>query len=61
MGTVMPEGEDLKKAIRWISTHQEETPGEPLQKLIEEAVFQFDLSPLDQEFLTGFFRKRKEP
>ena len=61
MGTVMPEGEDIKRAIKWISLHREETPEMPMVKLIEEAAFQFDLSPLDQEFLTGFFRKQKAP
>jgi len=57
----MPEGEDIKKAIKWISHRREETPGMPLAKLIEEAAFQFDLSPLDQEFLAGFFRTKKTP
>ena len=31
----MPEGEDIKKAIKWISLRREETPGMPLAKLIE--------------------------
>jgi hypothetical protein len=61
MATIMPEGEDIKKAIKWISGQREETPDKPLQRFVEEAVFKFDLSPLDQEFLTGFFRKRKPP
>ena len=57
----MPEGEDIKMAIKWVSLRREETPEMPVAKLIEEAAFQFDLSPLDQEFLVGFFRKRKTP
>jgi hypothetical protein len=61
MGTIMPEGEDIKKAIKWISLRREEMPGMPTAKLIEEAAFTFDLSPLDQEFLAGFFQKRKAP
>ncbi len=59
MGTVMPEGEDIKRAIKWISLRREEAPEIPTAKLIEEAAFQFDLSPLDQEFLTGFFRPKQ--
>jgi hypothetical protein len=59
MKTIMPEGEDIKRAIKWISARREDAPEMPLQKLIEEAAFQFDLSPLDQEFLTGFFRTKK--
>ena len=60
MATVMPEGEDLRKAIKWISLGREENPDKPLIKLIDEAVFKFDLSPVDAEFLIGFFKKKKE-
>jgi len=31
----------------------------PLQKLIEKAIFKFDLSPKDTEFLTNFFRESR--
>lgn len=58
MDQVMPEGEDLRRAIKWISNNREDNGGVPLQKLIEEAVFKFDLSPVDQEFLIGFFKKK---
>jgi hypothetical protein len=34
----------------------EENGNQPLQKLLESAVFKFDLSPKDTEFLMGFFR-----
>ena len=55
MPTVMPEGENLKKAIKWISVNLEEDQNQPLRILIEKAVFKFDLSPKDTEFLLGFF------
>ncbi len=61
MATIVPEGEDVKRAIKWISARREEAPETPLHRLIEEAAFKFDLSPLDQEFLAGFFRRRKNP
>jgi hypothetical protein len=57
----MPEGEDIRRAIKWISARKEEAPETPMHRLLEEAAFQFDLSPLDQEFLAGFFRARKTP
>lgn len=60
MASVMPEGEELRKAIKWISDNREDSPDKPLVKLIDEAVFKFDLSPLDADFLIGFFRKKKE-
>jgi len=61
MSDIVPEGEDLRQAIRWISGRRQEAPGTPLSALVEEAAFRFDLSPLDQEFLMGFFRKAKGP
>jgi hypothetical protein len=58
MATVMPESEHVQKAIRWISTNLEDNDNQPLQPLIEKAVFKFDLSPKDTEFLMNFFRER---
>ncbi len=58
MATVMPESEHVQKAIRWISTNLEDNENQPLQPLIEKAVFKFDLSPKDTEFLMNFFRER---
>lgn len=59
MANIMPEGENIKKAIKWISGNLEEKDKQPLPILIEKAVFKFDLSPKDADFLTGFFGKRK--
>ncbi len=59
MPTIMPEGENLRKAIKWISAMREEQKQPvPLAKLVEEASLKFDLSPVDQEFLFNFFRKK---
>lgn len=57
MATIMPESENVQKAIKWVSTNLEEN--KPLPKLVEQAVFKFDLSPKDTEFLTNFFRESK--
>jgi hypothetical protein len=59
VATIMPEGEDIQKAIKWISMNLEEKSDQPLHKLVEKAVFKFDLSPVDTEFLIGFFKKMK--
>ena len=58
MATVMPESEHVQKAIRWLSANLEENDKQLLQPLIEKAVFKFDLSPKDTEFLMNFFRER---
>ena len=58
MATVMPEAEHVQKAIKWISTNLEENGKQPLPSLIEKAVFKFDLSPKDGEFLINFYRSQ---
>lgn len=59
MTTVMPEGEAIRKAVKWISAELEEDPQKSLQKLVNDAVRRFDLSPKETEFLMGFYRKGK--
>ncbi|MEW6571130.1 MAG: hypothetical protein AB1390_08145 [Nitrospirota bacterium] len=57
---IQPEGEDLRKAVRWISDELQSGTGVKLSKLIEEACIKFDLSPADSEFLFHFFSKKTE-
>ncbi|MDR3566793.1 MAG: hypothetical protein P4L43_02080 [Syntrophobacteraceae bacterium] len=57
MTTVMPEGEPLRKAVKWISAQIGEYPDKPVQKWVNEAVVRFDLSPRDTEFLMSFYKK----
>ncbi len=59
MSTLTPQGEDIRKAVKWVSEQLDADPDQPRGKLIEEAVFKFDLSPLEAEFLQNFFRKKK--
>ncbi|MHB8137564.1 MAG: hypothetical protein ACYDGO_04155 [Smithellaceae bacterium] len=60
MATVIPEGENIQKAIKWISANLDDGTNQPLHMLIEKSVFKFDLSPKDTEFLMGFFRNHKK-
>ncbi len=57
MATVMPEGEALRKAIKWISAELSEKSDKPVPKLVNEAVTRFDLSPKDSEFLISFYKE----
>jgi hypothetical protein len=57
MTTVMPEGEALRKAVKWISAQIGENPDQSVQKLVNEAVTRFDLSPKDSDFLISFYKK----
>jgi len=60
MHDLLPDGDDLRRAVKWISGNLQEDPDQPVQPLVQEAIFKFDLSPLDAEFLIGFFGRRKE-
>ena len=60
MSPIMPEGESLRKAVKWISGELQENPDQPVQKLVEKAVFLYDLSPKDSDFLIRFIRESKE-
>ena len=57
MTTVQPEGEDLRKAVKWISEERKFNPEAQTSKLIEEACLKFDLSPMDAEYLLNFMKK----
>jgi hypothetical protein len=57
---LLPEGEDLRRAVKWISGSLQDNPDQPVSRLVQEAIFKFDLSPKDADFLVGFFRERKE-
>jgi hypothetical protein len=61
MNVITPEKEEVKKAIRWVSDSLDEKNGQPLEKLIQRAIFAFDLSPADAEFLSRFFHDRAKP
>jgi hypothetical protein len=50
-GGVVPEGEELRRALRWLDERRREEPTAPRQKLIDEAARRFDLDPLQTEFL----------
>jgi len=59
MATLMPQGEDLRKAVKWISEERQSSPSKKLAKLVEEASVKFDLSPADGEILFKFFKEQK--
>ena len=55
--TLLPEGEELRRAVQWIGEH-----GEHTLAAVEEACRRFDLSPADEEFLIRHFvQHSREP
>jgi hypothetical protein len=55
---MQPEGDDLRKAVKWIADMMQDINHKPLMKLIEEAALKFDLAPKDQEFLIRTYLKK---
>jgi len=57
MATVMPEGERIRRAVKWISAQLTEHPEKSPQSFLNDAVMRFDLSPKEADFLLDFYRK----
>lgn len=59
MHDLLPDGEDIRRAVKWISDNLQENPGQPVQPLVQKAIFKFDLSPKDADFLINFYSNPK--
>ncbi len=57
MHDLLPEGEELRRAVKWVSANLQDDPGQPVQPLVREAIFKFDLSPREAELLIGLYRR----
>jgi hypothetical protein len=57
MGTedLLPEGDKLRKAVKWLSDMVKEYPEKTRKEIILEAEVKFDLSPKECEFLQKKF------
>ena len=51
MSNIMPEGNDLRNAVKWISEERMNHPEKKIRTVVDEACFKFNLSPVDAEFL----------
>jgi len=55
--SVLPRGEKLRRAVRWISDRLREDPERALGPLLSDASLRFNLSPAEAEYLLSFYRK----
>jgi hypothetical protein len=58
--TIHPKGEDLRKAVKWVSQERKYNKEKKLKPLIEEACMKFDLSPMDADFLFRTLREQEK-
>ena len=56
MHSIIPESEQLKRAVKWISEQLKEDENIPKQGLINEAISRFDLNPKQSMFLLSFYK-----
>jgi hypothetical protein len=56
--SILPEGEQLRRAVKWISDERTDNPGKSLSTLVGEACLKFDLPPKDAEFLLHFLTEK---
>ncbi len=57
--SIEPDGEQLRKAVEWVSEQVKENSEQNLSKIADSASFKFDLSPKDSEFLYRLCKKIK--
>lgn len=50
-GGIMPQGEALRRALRWLDERVRDEPRADRVKLVGEASVRFDLSPVEEDFL----------
>jgi len=52
MTTIQPEGESLRKAVKWIAEEQKAGSTKTRRQLMEEAGLTFNLTPMEAEYLS---------
>lgn len=57
MSTIQPQGEEIRKAVKWISEERQSGTADDNTHLVEKAAVKFNLSPKDVEFLTKFVKE----
>jgi hypothetical protein len=57
--SILPHGEDLRKAVKWIAEERKFNPEKNVNKLIQEAAVRFNLSPKDADFLERFVKEKQ--
>jgi hypothetical protein len=58
MPTIMPEGERVRQAVKFISAELQEDEKKSIRKLIQEASVKFNLSPKEEQDLVNFYKDK---
>jgi hypothetical protein len=55
--SILPQGEKLRKAVKWISDKKQYESETDLNKLIQQAGLKFNLSPKEEAYLERFIKE----
>ena len=55
--TIQPEGENLRKAVKWIAEEEKAGSSKSRQELLEAACLRFNLTPMESEYLARSFEQ----
>jgi nitrate reductase assembly molybdenum cofactor insertion protein NarJ len=55
---MMPEGKQLRMAVKWISDQLHANEDAEKKQLIREAIQKYDLSPIQAEYLYSFYKNK---
>ncbi len=56
-GGVVPGGDSIRGALKWLSEKRREEPAAERMKLIDQAALRFDLTPLEVDFLANNWKE----
>ena len=59
MATIVPKGENVRKALKWISDNRLEDENKSISRLIQEAGLKYNLSPKEEAFLVNFYKENE--
>ena len=59
MATIVPKGEAIRQALKWISDNRLVDEKKSISLLIQEAGLIFNLSPNEEVFLMNFYKENK--
>jgi len=57
--SIQPKGEDLRRAVKWVSDEREYNSEKDVKTIVQEACMKFDLSPKDADFLLRHLLENK--
>jgi hypothetical protein len=57
--SIQPKGDHIRNAVKWVSEQRTHHSDTPLNEIIEKASVQFNLSPLEVDWLERFVKEKE--